>query len=149
MALEEVAHEHRSLFSLAEPGAGLAIVLNRTDASGVDPAADAEGRIRRAERVCDADAESLARVELGLAMHYEPENEHVPVRCEGLVCEARGPMEFATSLRFVFERSSQGGLVLRTVLEVEDVGMIDELVHSAWNWAELAAVDLPPRCPEH
>lgn len=146
IALEEVAHEHRSLYSLAEPDAGIAIVLNRTDPSGEAPNADAEGRIRAAERVCSAEAPALARVEQALALHYEPEYDYVPVRCEGLVCVARGPMEFATSLRFVFERSSQGGIVLRTVLEVEDVGMIDEFVHQAWNWAELAAAQLPPRC---
>lgn len=149
VALEEVVHEHRSLYSLVEPDAGLAIVLNRTDPSGEDPNADTEGRIRAAERVCSAEAPSLARVEQALALHYEPEYDYVPVRCEGLVCEARGPMEFATSLRFVFERSSQGGIVLRTVLEVEDVGMIDEFVHQAWNWAELAAAQLPPRCEGH
>lgn len=146
VALEEVAHGHRSLYSLAEPGVGLAVVLNRTDPSGEAPDADAEGRIRRAERVCDDRAPSLTRVRDGLVQHYLPDFEYVPVVCEGLVCDAHGPMEYATSLRFVFERTADGGIALRTVLEVEDVAMMDEFVHAAWNWAENAALDLPGRC---
>lgn len=146
VALEEVAHGHRSLYSLAEPGVGIAVVLNRTDPSGEEEGADAEGRIRRAERVCDAGAPSLRRVRDGLVQHYLPDFEYVPVVCEGLVCDAHGPMEYATSLRFVFERTADGGVALRTVLEVEDVAMMDEFVHAAWNWAENAALDLPGRC---
>lgn len=146
-ALDDVAHGRRSLYSLAEPGVGLAIALHRSDPSGEDPAADAEGNIRQAERVCDATAPALARVERGLAVHFDPAFDYVPLRCEGSVCEARGPMEFATSLRFVFEPVPGGGVVLRSVLEVEDVAMMDELVHRAWNWAELAVEELPPRCP--
>ncbi len=145
--LEDVAHGRRTLLSLGAPREGFGYVLHRTDPSDEDPRRDEEGRIRFAQRVCSAEQVRELGIERSLALHYEPEFDYVPVVCDGLICNAGGPMEYATSLRFVFERGRTGSLLLRTVYEVEDVAILDEFVHQAWNWAEAQAEELPERCP--
>ena len=73
--------------------------------------------------------------------------EGVPLTCAGLVCDARGPMEFATSLRFVFAHDARGALVLRTVFEVEDVATIEQIAAARWQEAEQAVTALDAACP--
>lgn len=148
VALTDVAIGRRALFSLVGSADGFRYVLNRSDASGEDPRRDADGMVREVGRVCGTTEPIAARLERRLALHLRPEFDHVPLRCEGLTCTASGPMEFATTLRFVFARDGDGRLGLTTVYEVEDVGLTPEAVESNWTRAEVALADAPWTCAD-
>ena len=144
-ALASVAQGERSLISLAAPGDGFAYALRRDDPSGEDPRADEHGSIAVTTRVCDANDANLARLTAALASHFDPDFEYVPLVCEGLVCDAHGPMEFATSLRFVFS-DSHAGLALREVYEIEDVSIVEDVAAARWREAEGAIRALRTTC---
>jgi len=138
-ALEAVARGERTLYSLTDEGHGFTYVLRRDDASGEDPRADSSGSISNSTRVCDAGDPVVSSLTTQLRLHFEPDFAYVPLVCEGLVCSARGPMEFATSLRFEFERVESGGIVLERVFEIEDVALTDEAARARWLEAEEAS----------
>lgn len=144
-ALASVARGERSLFELADRSRGVAYVLRRDDASGEDPRADAEGTVAITTRVCDATDPVLDAVTRALAEHFRPEFDYVPLVCDGLVCTATGPMEYATSLRFEFVRSG-ADTVLDTIYEVEEVALEDEYARARWSEAFTASASLPPSC---
>lgn len=144
--LSSVARGERDLLSLTEAGRGFAYTVYREDATGEDPRADEEGVIRFTVRVC-APGDVVSGLGIRIRDHVRDLYEGVPLTCAGLVCDARGPMEFATSLRFVFAQAEGGALVLRSVFEVEDVATIEQIAAQRWQEAEQAVADLGPECP--
>lgn len=144
--LASVARGERDVLSLTEAGAGFAYTVYREDATGEDPRANDEGVIRFTVRVC-APGDVVSGLGGRVRDHVADLYEGVPLTCAGLVCDARGPMEFATSLRFVFAHGRGGALVLRSVFEVEDVATIEQIAAERWQAAEQAVADLGPECP--
>lgn len=127
-------------------GSGFAYALRREDPTGEDPQANADGLVVVTERVCGAAHPTDAGIARSLAFHFEEGAEHGRLECTGLVCDARGLMEYGTSLRFVFEDVA-GRYVLRTVFEIEDVAMIEAVAAERWREAEEAVRALPAGCP--
>lgn len=144
-ALARVGRGEGSLSGLVAAGEGLGYVLRREDASGEDPRA-VQGVIAETRRLCAAGDPAFAELDRELALHYQPEFDYVPVRCEGLICRAAGPMEYATSLRLEFEERD-GHLVLARLYRVEDVALEDEYAARRWVEAERAMAELPSGCP--
>jgi hypothetical protein len=143
--LTAVANGSQTLASLTGD-TGFAYALRREDPTGEDPQANADGVIVVTERVCGATHPTDGGIARSLAFHFEEGNEHGRLECSGLVCDARGLMEYGTSLRFVFE-DVRGRFVLRTVFEIEDVAMIEAVAAERWREAEEAVRALPATCP--
>lgn len=144
--LASVARGERDLLSLTQDGSGFVYAVNREDATGEDPRRNDEGVIRFTTRVCtpgDVSSGLAVRVRDHIADLYEG----VPLTCTGLVCEARGPMEFATTVRFVFAHDAGGRLVLRAVYEVEDVATIEQIAAQRWQEAEQSVGAMDEACP--
>ncbi|MBX3269781.1 MAG: hypothetical protein KF729_05950 [Sandaracinaceae bacterium] len=120
--LEGLARGARDAIDAAR---GVVFVLFTTDASDADPRADADGRIRTAERACGASLdEALARLGRDLALRFDEPEHRAALECDALRCTFPALGEYDATGELVFVRAG-GRVVLDAVARVEGGGATD------------------------
>jgi hypothetical protein len=144
--MTRVAAGEVPLGSLIDERRGLAYAAYYTDASDEDPAADAEGLVKVAERACGERLAALtAELTADLRRRLEIEDP-APFRCQGWTCLHEAAGEYDLDGRYSFAASPDGTRLV-AVARIEGGPVTEEFVAEGEQWvAEALAALEPPEC---
>ena len=142
--MTRVAAGEVPLGSLIDERRGLAYAAYYTDASDENPAADAEGLVKVAERAC---GERLAELTADLTADLRRRlaiEDPTPFRCQGWMCLHEAAGEYDFDGRYTFAASPEGTRLV-AVARIEGGPVTEEFVAAGEKWVAEALAALEPQ----